>query len=132
MATFDLTLSELRQIQQAGGDVRQAVDSLNDQPEWLLAMGGINDLAELKAIYQGGCASGAFMPAVTYHTANNIMCDFGDDVIEYLDSESCHDFALNPAEDSWSGFASKLLSCAVESWVYTVINTLNLNEIEAS
>lgn len=129
MTTYNFTLSELHQIKQAGGDIHEVAESLNDQPEWLLAMGGINDLAELQAIYQGGCASGAFMPACTYYTANAVMSQFGDDVLEFIEV-----FAAIPDIDgcSWFGFASKVLSVAVEAWVSMRVSDHHLDDIEAS
>ena len=38
-----------------------------------------NDLQYLKDLQYGGCASGQYMPAVTYHTARETMNEHGDD-----------------------------------------------------
>tara|TARA_Y100000310_G_C20579916_1_gene762446 strand:- start:846 stop:1211 length:366 start_codon:yes stop_codon:yes gene_type:complete len=66
------------------------------------------------AIVQGGCASGAYMPAVTYHQASETMSEHGDAVLDYL---SEHDAMLPPPEEaSWSGLAVHYLSSAVEVW----------------
>ena len=35
----------------------------------------------IAAIVQGGCASGAYMPAVTYHQALETMSEYGDDIL---------------------------------------------------
>jgi hypothetical protein len=67
------------------------------------------------AIVHGGCASGAYMPAVTYHEALATMAEHGDDVLEFI--EHYHIWLPKPAAgDSWSGMASLYLSCAVDVW----------------
>ena len=38
----------------------------------------------IASIHQGGCASGAYMPAVTYWQAIQTMSQHGDDVLEYI------------------------------------------------
>jgi hypothetical protein len=52
-----------------------------EQPEWITQALSPYDIA---AINQGGCASGAYMPAVTYHAAALTMSDHGDDVLQYI------------------------------------------------
>lgn len=77
---------------------------------------------DVAAIVQGGCTSGAYMPAVTYHTANDIMHEHGDDVLNYIED------ALGelPSVDgeSWKGMAVKYLSAAVELWAHSVEDEL--------
>lgn len=128
---FDLTFAECRQIIQNGGDLRSIVESLNDQPEWLLAMGGINSLAELQSVAVGGCESGAFMPAVAYHTANKVMAEYGDYVIAYLEDLAL-EFKLDPAIHSWRGFACKVLSSAVDSWAHSAYYGNDLESVGVS
>jgi hypothetical protein len=70
---------------------------------------------DVAAIVQGGCASGAYMPAVTYHRAAAVMADHGDDVLDYITQSTGH-LPLAPADTSWSGLACFYLSCAVELW----------------
>lgn len=78
--------------------------------------------ADVAAILQGGCASGAYMPAMTYHTARQIMAEHGDDVLEYI--KDCLD-ELPPIEsESWSGIAVLFLSTAVELWVNSIADAL--------
>jgi hypothetical protein len=113
---FDLTYTQCKEILNNGDDLRDFIDQVNDQPAWLLAMGGINDICDLRAIIDGGCSSGAYMPAVTYCTANKVMAQYGDDVLDYLADQYGGSFELNQANDSWSGFAVKVLSTAVEMW----------------
>lgn len=83
-------------------------------PMWIAQDISCYDLA---AILQGGCASGAYMPAVTYHKALQTMSDHGDDVLAYLES-----LGELPRVDglSWAGMASHYLSCAVELWASSV------------
>jgi hypothetical protein len=71
-------------------------------------------LRDMEGIQDGGCASGAYMPAVTYHVALATMAQHGDDVLEYLEE---HDADLTPPKgESWSGLACYYLSMAVEIW----------------
>jgi len=52
-----------------------------DVPRWIDQDISPNDVI---AITQGGCASGAYMPAVTYHQAIATMSECGDDVLQYI------------------------------------------------
>ena len=80
------------------------------QPEWITEPLSPNDLA---AINQGGCASGAYMPAVTYHSAAMTMQEHGDDVLQYL-SDTMGELPKPADDESWSGMAVFYLSVAVE------------------
>ncbi len=84
-------------------------------------LGGVPDWLEqditpcdVAAIVQGGCASGAYMPAVTYHQADATMAKHGDDVLTFI--EQYVDQCPTIAGESWSGYACKVLSFAVELW----------------
>jgi hypothetical protein len=79
------------------------------QPRWIT-----QELtpADIAAINQGGCASGAYMPAVTYYDACKTMAEYGNDVVEYL--EDVFGDASPPADLSWSGINVWYLSAAVE------------------
>ena len=70
---------------------------------------------DIAAIVQGGCASGAYMPAVTYHTARETMNEQGDEVLKYIE-ESLGELPSPPTGESWSGIAIHYLSMAVELW----------------
>jgi hypothetical protein len=103
------------------------IDGLDiDLPAWLE-----NDItpADVAAIVQGGCASGAYMPAVTYYTAAKIMAEHGDDVLEYIESN------YGPLPDvngqGWSQMACTYLSTAVELWASSVESELEAFEPEA-
>jgi len=70
---------------------------------------------DVASIQQGGCASGAYMPAVTYYHAVKTMTEHGDDVLDYITDR----YGSLPAikdEESWSGIAVFYLSIAVELW----------------
>ena len=79
-------------------------------PQWIDQDITPNDIA---AILQGGCESGAYMPAVTYHTARETMNEHGDDVLDYLEEFYVPEL---PKGISWSGIACHFLSAAVECW----------------
>jgi hypothetical protein len=70
---------------------------------------------DIAAICQGGCASGAYMPAVTYHIARDTMYEHGDDVLDYI-SDSLDELPKPADQESWSGIAVFYLSYAVELW----------------
>lgn len=84
-----------------------------DCPDWV-----DSDLTgeDIEAIQQGGCASGAYMPAVTYSTARDVMNDHGDDVLQFIEDYGCDHFFQLPSGTSWSGIAVHFLSIAVELW----------------
>lgn len=94
-------------------------DVADDIPAWI-----DQDItpADVAAIMQGGCASGAYMPAVTYYTAKQVMAEHGDDVLQYI--EDC--LGELPAVDgeSWSGIAVLFLSTAVELWAGNIADAL--------
>ena len=80
------------------------------------------DCGQVAAIIQGGCDSGAYMPAVTYWQAQKTMNDHGDDVLDYLDDYGCE---LDvPGGKSWPGIAVYFLSCAVELWASCILEEL--------
>jgi hypothetical protein len=74
----------------------------------------------LAAIMQGGCASGAYMPAVTYWDAKETMAGYGDQVTDFITDELG---SLPPPPErawTWSGMACFYLSTAVELWANSV------------
>ncbi len=83
-------------------------------PEWIID-GGEFTGSDIESIQYGGCASGAYMPAVTYHRARETMSEHGDAVLEYIE-ECCGELPKPPANSSWSGMACFYLSTAVELW----------------
>ena len=79
--------------------------------------------SDVAAIIQGGCASGAYMPAVTYHTAVQTMSEHGDDVLQFIE-DAYGEMPQPPAGESWSGFAVFCLSVAVELWAHGIHDEL--------
>jgi predicted RecA/RadA family phage recombinase len=71
--------------------------------------------SQVAAIIQGGCASGAYMPAVTYHTARETMNEHGDDVLQFIE-DAYGEIPKLPETTSWSSVAVFYLSTAVELW----------------
>lgn len=79
------------------------------------------DLGQIEAVQQGGCESGAYMPAVTYATALQTMTEHGDEVLQYLEDAGFRLPSLIPEEPiSWPGLACRLLSYAVELWCVAI------------
>ena len=74
----------------------------------------------IASICQGGCASGAYMPAVTYWQAGETMQEYGDSIFEYL--EEVLGEIPNPVSESWLGRACDYMSLAVELWASSVID----------
>ena len=89
-------------------------------PEWIE-----QDItpSTIAAVVQGGCESGAYMPAVTYHTANQTMSEHGDAVLDYL-NETLGELPAVPQDVSWSGLAVHFLSTAVFLWCSTAEHEL--------
>lgn len=87
-----------------------------DVPAWIDRDITPGDVA---AIMQGGCESGAYMPAVTYHQALATMTEHGDNILDYLE-ETMDELPVPSAPTSWSGFACFYLSCAVEMWAFAI------------
>lgn len=82
---------------------------------------------EIEAIEQGGCSSGAYMPAVTYFSARQTMAEHGDDVLQYIEDA----FGEVPApgkDESWSGINTFYLSVAVELWAASAITAIEEGE----
>jgi len=74
--------------------------------------------ATIAAIVQGGCESGAYMPACYYHQASETMHEFGDEVLQYV-TDSLGDLPKLPDDISWSGVAVHFLTMAVDLWAMT-------------
>lgn len=81
-------------------------------PAWLETDITVGDLGN---IVQGGCASGAYMPAVTYYQALMTMFEHGDAVLDYIE-ERHGGLPELPQPVSWAGLATHFLSVAVELW----------------
>ena len=78
---------------------------------------------DVAAIVQGGCASGAYMPAVTYHVADKVMSNHGDDVLEYI--EGVQGELPSVEGKGWSEMATVYLSTAIELFAMSAEDALN-------
>ncbi len=95
------------------------IERAPDYPGWIESMSP----CDMAAITQGGCESGAYMHAVTYHTALATMTAHGDDVMEYIERVYGE---VPPAfsDVGWSRLAVFYLSLGVELWV-----SCNIDEV---
>lgn len=97
-----------------------------DVPNWIEQDITVSDV---QAIIEGGCMSGAYMPAVTYYSAMQTMNEYGDDVLNYI--EDVYGELPSPEQGtSWSGMACFYLSTAVELWASEVSAEIELQEGE--
>ena len=80
--------------------------------------------SQVADILQGGCASGAYMPAATYYDARETMNKHGDDVLQYIEDVYGTVQAVFGLEYSWSSMACSHLSMAVELWAGSVEDEL--------
>lgn len=89
-------------------------------PEWI-----DDDISpsQVAAIVQGGCDSGAYMPAVNYSEALAVMQFDGDDVLQYLEA-ALGEVPSPPTDFSWAGIAVFYLSAAVEQWAHNAYSVL--------
>lgn len=103
-------------------DCLDTADEIEDFNDWLDRPDWIEDafaeVGDLEAIVHGGCASGAYMPAVTYYKARETMSIYGDDVLESID-DYLADVGVSLEGESWSGVCCMLLSIAVEQWAHS-------------
>ena len=77
------------------------------------------DCTQIAAILQGGCESGAYMPAVTYYDARETMHEHGDAVMDYFSDGNVEWPTVYPG-GSWSLLCTYVLSGAVERWAAEV------------
>ncbi len=83
-------------------------------------------LHQLVAIAQGGCASGAYMPAVTYYKAVATMGEHGNEILTAIEECQENPWELVKAGESWAGAACALVSAAVELWVGQALSELGV------
>ena len=115
-------------------DLALKIDEIleDNAPKWINEESEIT-VYDLQSIAQGGCESGAYMPAVTYHTALEVMNRHGDDITDSITDLFEDGIKYDIANETWAGFCSKVYSIAVENWVneqMAIIEALNLDGIE--
>lgn len=77
------------------------------------------DISTVVSINQGGCGSGAYMPAVEYRTALKTMERHGDAVMDYI-GDGVFEYPEIPTDKSWAGLACWFVSLATEMWAHIV------------
>jgi hypothetical protein len=82
-------------------------------------------VSQARSITEGGCSSGAYMPAVTYYQATETMAAHGDDVLEYIENNYGDETPAAPKGTSWAGMACFYFSLAVELWASGVMSDLD-------
>lgn len=90
-------------------------------PRWTDECFSVSDIDN---ICHGGCASGAYMPAVTYWQARQMLNSRGDEVLQYIEDE-CGELPQPPKNVSWGGLMCFYLSCAVELWASNAAQKLS-------
>lgn len=78
----------------------------------------------VRAICQGGCVSGAYMPAVTYFDAKHTMAEHGEEIFDFI-TDHLGDSGLDNDCTSFGMKCCAWMSCAVELWA---LKTLRLIE----
>lgn len=100
---------------------------LDSNPDWLVSLEPISSFHELAAIAEGGCESGAYMPAVTYYTAKAAVFE-NSDIEEYaiknLEACDCFDGLTEAAKKGVASYCVYLCSVAVESYVNSVLDDI--------
>jgi hypothetical protein len=97
-----------------------------DIPDWIESDIAASTIA---SIVQGGCNSGAYMPAVTYQIAVREMAQHGDDVLDYI-LDYMGDIPPPDKNENWSGMACFYLSYAVELWAGDILCQLESLKLE--
>lgn len=111
--TITLTFTQCKQIR-ANIDLREFVEAINNQPDFMSGEMSIDSISELQSIIGCGCASNAHR-SVYYYDAAKTMSEHGDSVLEYLENE-LGELPQPKNGMSWSELASYYLSYAIELW----------------
>ena len=115
---LELSFSQCKQAIESGIDLRDLQERFNDQPEFIKETQVI-DWNDAQAILQGGCENGAYMPAVTYNTAQSIMNQYSDNIEAVFEEfgYGAHKMTWYITEEPFASFCVKVVSRAVELWV---------------
>lgn len=97
-----------------------------DLPDWIEPQ--FDEPEDVRAVSHGGCNSGAYMPACTYHVALETMSNHGNDVLQYIEDQ-LGELPTVPHGESWSGLACFYLSCAVELWAHATVDLIDDLEV---
>ena len=110
---MNLTYTQCKQLA-AKGDLLGQVRALQDQPLWITEEQPL-ELSDIHAIQQGGCESGAYMPAVTYNTARDVMHKYGGEIVEYI-QDAIGELPAPNESTTWGHICTQYYSLAVELW----------------
>lgn len=122
--------NEVKAIEAMGTETVTKLKTIFDnQPAWLDAMGGIDDLAEVQGINESGCAGYPYMGAVTYHKALDTMEEHGDEIFFYIE-EHLGEMPAQPKSESWSSMAVFYCSTAVEIWCNQFADMLSIIDLD--
>lgn len=122
---FSLSLNQCRQLVVNGVDLRDFLDTMNNQPQWLVSMDAIDTIGEIQAVLQGGCESGAYMPACTYHTALATMNEHSNEIFDFIQEQIGELPQVPDRYQHWAGMASFYCIVAVEAWCQQFSNELD-------
>ena len=88
-------------------------------PAWIEDSLTLGDIPEIST---HGCASGVYMPAVTYYDARRTMWQYGDEITDFISGHgdiSCAEIMQNAeAAHDYSLMCAALVSYAVELWCH--------------
>ena len=127
-STLELTFTQCKKLISAGFELSELLYRLNDQPDWLVFMSRIDSIEEIASILEGGCASGAYMPAVTYHTANKCVNEHGEDMLEYIHNKcdlKLKDLVTDKVE-TFNDLNTTICSMCVENWCYSFSSVIEI------
>lgn len=104
-----LTFTQLKQIKSNGVDIRDAIEDLNNIPEWA----NLDSISEIQSIIQCGCASNAHISCF-YADALRIFTDNSNDIEDVLSEYLCEPICWDIQNDTFAQFVSTQLQTAVE------------------
>ena len=87
---------------------------------------------DIVTIVQRGCISGAYMPAVTYHVAVDLMTDYSDEIFDTIENAmGCPpaDCLSRTEDNSWAAMATRFVSLAVEIWASEKMHQIAEREV---
>ena len=86
-------------------------------------------VCDVRAICQGGCASGAYMPAVVYFDAKQTMAEHGEEVFDFI-VDRLGESALDNDCTSFGMKCCAWMSSAVELWAFDALSLIEELEEE--
>lgn len=115
-----LTFSQLKQIKENGFDIRDAVEDLNNIPEWA----SLDSISEIQSIIQCGCASNAHISCF-YADAKRIFIENSSDIEDILIEHVYEPLQWDVESETFDHFVSKILQITVECIAQNFSDMLN-------